>query len=164
MKPAEPAERTNPEWDGHTDALGPVLEAQLRKTAARDAEALAADAAFHAAVMARLAGIGSAAGAQAHPQPGAAAGMTAPEVWLAMPVGMLLALGLWLSAGLMGNLEWMTAWPMPGIAQVQADGAAWESLLGPALQGLGGAVVATWTAWVAWQARRWLLGEPFGVD
>jgi len=100
---------------------------------------------------------------------------SAPGVWLSLPVGLLLATGLWLSASLLGGLDWNATWPL-----------AFEDLVAgvpvrppsdvPALQVarlIAGAVLTAWTAWVLWHTQEWMLtdgladrhaGSPCGAD
>ena len=140
------------------------LEADLRAMARAEAQALDG-AAFMARLqqaMARSALDPVAAGPAADPSvrhaaPAEPAGTSsAPTLWLAFPLGLALALMMWLALGFMETSasQWSTA-----IAQLPQDKATsvlatvtWTEAL---LSQVAGLVLCAWCAWTTWQMPRW---------
>ena len=140
------------------------LKADLRAMARAEAQALDG-AAFMARLqqaMARSAldpvAAGPAAGTSVrHAAPAEPADTSsAPTLWLAFPLGLALALMMWLALGFMETSasQWSTA-----IAQLPQEKTTsvvttmtWTEAL---LSQLAGLMLCAWCAWTTWQMRRW---------
>ena len=140
------------------------MEATLRAMARAEAQALDG-AAFMARVqqaMARSALDPMAARPAAGPSvpyaaPAEPSGtVSAPTLWLTLPLGLALAMMMWLALGFMETSasQWSTAMAlvpqdktMSGIATM-----AWTEAL---LSQVAGLVLCAWCAWTTWQLRRW---------
>lgn len=140
------------------------LEADLRAMARAEAQALDG-AAFMAKLqqaMARSALDPVAADPAADPSvrhaaPATSAGtFSTPTLWLALPLGLTLALMMWLAVGFMETSasQWSTA-----IAQLPQEKTTsvvttmtWTEAL---LSQLAGLMLCAWCAWTTWQMQRW---------
>ena len=140
------------------------LEATLRAMARAEAQALDG-AAFMARLqqeMARNALDLVAAGSATDPSGPRTASVepagafSAPTPWLALPVGLALALMAWLALGFMDTSagQWSTA-----IAQLPQDktpsAVTTMTLSEAVLRQVAGLVLCAWCAWTTWQLRRW---------
>ena len=140
------------------------LEADLRALARAEAQALDG-AAFMARLhqaMARNDLHPVAAGPAANPSVRHAAPATptgtlsAPTLWLAFPLGLALALMMWLALGFMETSasQWSTAiaqLPQNKTTSVLATVTWTEALLSQVV----GLVLCAWCAWTTWQMPRW---------
>lgn len=86
-----------------------------------------------------------------------------PEAWLVLPVGLLLALGLWTSTDLLLTAqvtieELHRTGSLTDALPSQVPGVPLDSLP-DMLLGAGGLVMAAWSSWLAWHALDWLLGD-----